>query len=51
MEESHEMLDHEMHMVLHVLDDCADKLDENQALEIFQRKLELFPGESLFSME
>ena len=32
MEEPHEMVDHEMHLVLHVLEDFADKLDENQAL-------------------
>ena len=51
MEESHDMVDHEMHLVLHVLEDCADKLEENQALDLFQRKLELFYGESLFSME
>ena len=51
MEESHEIVDHEMHLVLHVLEDCADKLDENQALGLFQRKLELFSIDSLFSME
>ena len=51
MEESHEMVDHEMHLVLHVLEDCANKLEENQALDLFQRKLELFYEESLFSME
>ena len=42
---------HEMHLVLHVLEDCANKLDENQALDISHRKLESFYGESLFSME
>ena len=42
MEESHEM-----HLVLHVLEDGAYKLDGNQALDIFQ----LFLGECLFSME
>ena len=42
MEECHEMLDHEMHLVFHVLEDCIDKLDENQAPDLFQRKLELF---------
>ena len=51
MEESHEMVDHGMHLVFHVLEDCAYKLDENQALDISQRKNELFSRESLFSME
>ena len=51
IEESHEMVDHEMHVVLHVLQDYVDKLEENQALDLFQRKMELFSGESLFSME
>ena len=40
-----------MNLVSHVLEDCAYKLDENQALDLSQRKLELFSGESLFSME
>ena len=39
MEEYHGMLDHEMHLVFQVLEDCADKFDENQALALFQRKL------------
>ena len=51
MEEYHEMVYHEMDLVLHVLEDYADKLDENQALDLFQRKIEFFSGESLFSME
>ena len=51
MEESHEMVDHEMHLVLHVLENCVDKPDQNQALDLFHRKLELFSKESLFSME
>ena len=42
---------HEMHSVFHALEDCANKLDENQALDLSQRKLELFSGESLLSME
>ena len=45
------MVDHEMHLVLHVLKNCADKLEENQALDLFQRKLKLFSEESLISME
>ena len=40
-----------MHLVLNVLEDSADKLEENQALDLFQRKLELFSVESFFSME
>ena len=51
MEEYHDMVDHEMHLFLHVLKDCTDKLEENQALHLFHRKLELFYGESIFSME
>ena len=51
MEEYHEMVDHEMHSVLHVLEDYANNLDENQALDLSQRKLELFYRESLLSME
>ena len=51
MEGYHEKVDHVMNLVLHVLEDYADKLDENQALDLFQRKLELFSRESLFSME
>ena len=45
------MVDHEMHSVSHVLEDCADKLDGNQSLDLSQRKIELFSRESLFSME
>ena len=51
MEKYHVMVNHEMDLVLHVLEECVDKLDKNQALDIFHRKLELFYGESLFSME
>ena len=42
MEESHDMVDHDMHLFLHVLENCANKPDQNQALDLFQRKLELF---------
>ena len=35
MEESHEMVDHEMHLVFHVLENCADKPDQNQELDLF----------------
>ena len=45
------MVDHEMHLFLHAIENCANNLDQNQALDLFQRKLELFSGESLFSME
>ena len=50
MEESHEMVDHDIHLVFHVLKDCADKLDENQALELSQRKLELLSRENILSL-
>ena len=39
MEEYHEMVDHDMHLVLQVLVDGAYKLDGKQALDIFHRKL------------
>ena len=42
---------HEMHLVFHVLENFSNKHDQNQALNLFHRKLELFSGESLFSME
>ena len=45
------MVDHEMHLVFHVLEDYANKLDENQALDLFQRKLDFCFGESLFYIE
>ena len=35
MEEYHEMVDHEMHLVFHVLENCADKPDQIEALELF----------------
>ena len=34
IKESHDIMDHEMHSVLYVLEECAYKLDENQALDI-----------------
>ena len=45
------MVDHDTHSFLHVLEECAYKIDENQTLDLSQRKLELFFGESFFSME
>ena len=42
MEGSHEMVDHEMHLVLHVLEEFVDKLDENQPLDISHRNLSCF---------
>ena len=33
-----------------MLEDCVDNFDENQALGLFQKKLELFPRKSLFPM-
>ena len=51
MVESHEMVDNEMHLVLHVLENFVDKPYHNQELDLFQRKLELFYREILFSME
>ena len=35
MEKYREMVDHEMHLFLHVLENCADKHDQNQALDLF----------------
>ena len=42
---------HEMHLVFHVLENCAENPNQNQALNLFQRKLELFSRENLFPME
>ena len=42
---------HEVDSDLHVLEDCADKFDENQALRLFQKKLELFSRKNLFPMK
>ena len=42
MEEPHDMVDHEIHSFLHVLENYENKLDENQALDLSQRKLEFF---------
>ena len=47
MEDTHSMVDHEMNLFFHVLEECADRIEENQALDLFQRKLEFFYGESL----
>ena len=33
-----------------MFEDCTYKFDENQALGIFQKKLELFPEKNLFPM-
>ena len=35
MEEYHEMVDYDMHFVFHVLEDCEDRIDENQAFDLF----------------
>ena len=40
-----------MNLVLHVLEDHAENLEDNQALVLFHRKQELFSRESLLSME
>ena len=40
----------EVHSNFVVLVDCIEKFHENQALGIFQKKLELFPGNYLFPM-
>ena len=42
MEEPHEWLDHEEHSIRYVLKECAKQFNENQALDFFPRKLELF---------
>jgi len=41
---------HEVNSIFFVLEDCVDNFDENQALGLFQKKLELFPRKSLFPM-
>ena len=42
MEEPHDWVDHEEHSIQYVLKDCAKQFYENQALDFFPRKLELF---------
>ena len=42
MEEPHEWVDHEEHSLQYVLEECAKQFDENQTLDFFPRKLELF---------
>ena len=42
MEEPHDWMDHEDHSIWYVLKECAEQFYENQALDFFPRKLELF---------
>ena len=42
MEEPHDWVDHEEHSIWYVLKECAEQFYENQALDFFPRKLELF---------
>ena len=35
-------MEHEEHSIQYVLEECAEQFDENQALDFFPRKLELF---------
>ena len=51
IKEPHDMVDHEVHSFFHVLEEYVDNLDDNKALDLSQRKLELFPGYILFYME
>ena len=41
---------HEVNSIFFVFEDCVDNFDENQALGLFQKKMELFPRKSLFPM-
>ena len=41
---------HEVNNDFFMHEDCANNFDENQALGLFQQKLELFSGKSLFPM-
>ena len=51
MEEPHEWVDHEDHSIQYVLEECAKQFDENQALDFFPRKLEMFLEDSHSPME
>ena len=51
IEEPHEWVDHEEHSLRYVLEECAKQFDENQALDFFPRKLELFLEDSHSPME
>ena len=51
MEEPHEWVDHEEHSIRYVLKECAEQFYENQALDFFPRKLELFFEDSHSPME
>ena len=46
MEEPHEWVEHEENSIQYVLKDCAKQFYENQALDFFPRKLELFLEDS-----
>ena len=46
MEEPHDWVDHEEHYIQYALKECAEQFDENQALDFFPRKLELFLEDS-----
>ena len=43
--------EHEVHSYFFVFEDYTYNFDENQALGLFQKKLELFPEKNLFPME
>ena len=42
--------EHEVHSDFFVFEECTYKFDGNQALGLFQKKLELFPEKNLFPM-
>ena len=42
MEEPQEWVDHEEHSIRYVIKECAEQFYENQALDFFPRKLEMF---------
>ena len=41
---------HEVNSIFFVLEDYVDNFEENQTLGLFQKKMELFSGKSLFPM-
>ena len=51
MDEPHERMDHEEHSIRYVLEECAEQFDENQALDFFPWKLELFLEDNHSPME
>ena len=51
MEETQEWVENVDHSIRYVLEECAERFDENRALDFFSRKVELFLEDSHSPME